>query len=95
MRQLADLDLQHDVVEHRAPREQHVALEHDADALGGTVDALAAISIDPLVAGSRPPTSFSSVLLPQPLGPTTDRNSPSRMSKSSGFSDSTSPSAVR
>jgi hypothetical protein len=53
----------------------------------------ASVSVPPLM-GSRPATIFSSVLLPQPEGPTTETNSPSRMAKSSGLSDSTGPSLL-
>ena len=49
----------------------------------------------PDVGGSRPEISLSSVDLPQPDGPTTTKNSPSLMWKSSGRSDGTSPSRVR
>ena len=51
-------------------------------------------SAPPLI-GSKPATIFISVLLPQPEGPTTETNSPARMSKSSALSVSTSPSRVR
>src|SRR6185437_11311539 len=61
---------------------------------GGPSTVAPPISIEPRDAGSRPPISLSSVLLPQPLGPTTETNSPSPTSNSSGRSDSTSPSPV-
>src|SRR5437763_6210141 len=61
----------------------------------GPLTARPAISIEPDVGANSPAISFSSVLLPQPLGPTTDKNSPSRIANSSGFNDCTSPSAVR
>ncbi len=62
---------------------------------GGSVTARPSMRISPEVGGIRPATSFRSVDFPQPDGPTTATNSPSRMSRSSGFSDGTSPSRVR
>ena len=51
--------------------------------------------IVPVVAGIRPDTSISIVLLPQPLGPTIETNSPAAMSRSIAPSASTaSPLAV-
>ena len=41
VRELAHLDLEHDVLQHRAPGKQHVTLEHDADAGRRSVNALA------------------------------------------------------
>jgi len=49
------------------------------------------MSMRPAVAGVSPATIFSSVLLPQPLGPTMTTNSPGSTCRSIGFSDSTAP----
>ena len=51
--------------------------------------------ISPVEGASRPEIIFKSVDLPQPDGPTTTKNSPSLMWKSSGRSDGTSPSRDR
>ena len=48
----------------------------------------------PLLAGSRPARIFSSVVLPQPLGPTTVMNSPSRIENSISDSACTGPARV-
>ena len=58
---------------------------------GGPVTRSPWISTSPAVTGSRPETHFRSVLLPQPLGPTTLTNSPERTSRSMPLSASTSP----
>ena len=53
--------------------------ERFAFALGDGTVHLATFT-DPEVAGSRPPMMFSRVLLPQPLGPMRQSNSPRRTS---------------
>src|SRR5437660_2696138 len=58
----------------------------------GLVTASPSTNISPLEGASRPEIIFRSVDLPQPDGPTTTKNSPSLMWKSSGRSDGTSPS---
>ena len=75
-----------DVVSHRQVGDQVEELEDESDLaaaqpgaarLAGLVDALAVQARSrPLVGGSRPPRRFSSVDLPQPLGPVTATNSP-------------------
>ncbi len=62
---------------------------------GGPFTALPSTAIVPAVVDSRPATIFSRVDFPHPDGPTMLMNSPSPIAKSSGFSDSTGPSAVR
>ncbi|MHC2426002.1 hypothetical protein ACVII1_009002 [Bradyrhizobium elkanii] len=61
----------------------------------GLVTGSPSTSTSPVVGGSRPEIILSSVDLPQPEGPTTTKNSPSLMVKSSGRSDGTSPSRDR
>src|SRR6188472_4358389 len=51
--------------------------------------------ISPSLGGSRPAIILSSVVLPQPDGPTTTKSSPSPMLRSMGRSEATSPSRVR
>ncbi len=51
--------------------------------------------ISPVDGGSSPEIIFKSVDLPQPDGPTTTKNSPVLIWKSSGRSDGTSPSRDR
>ena len=79
----AQLDLHQHVVERGAPVEQHRALEHDAEvrsAAGRRCGRRRA----PRRRSARcsPATIRSSVLLPQPDGPTIARNSPSRIARS-------------
>ena len=61
------------------PRHQALGLEHVA---GAPVDAgeraRRTRSTRPLLGASRPAATLSSVLLPQPVGPTTETNSPRR-----------------
>ena len=79
----AQLDLHEHVVERRAPVEQHRALEHDAEVgLRPVDDAARRRAPRPCVGRCRPATMRSSVLLPQPDGPTIARNSPSRIARS-------------
>src|SRR5215510_7826841 len=58
----------------------------------GLVTGSPSTRISPVLGASRPEIIFRSVDLPQPDGPTTTKNSPSLMWKSSGRSDGTSPS---
>ena len=51
LRQMAHFDLQHHVVEHAAPCEEHGTLEYDADIVGGAAHRLAVESN--LAGGSR------------------------------------------
>ena len=56
--------------------EQHRRLKHHADIFQRPVHRFAADGDVPEEAGSRPETIFSSVLLPQPLGPTMETKLP-------------------
>ena len=76
------LDRQQHVIEDGPPVEQHVALEHDAEPVGRPVERRPATRIDPALTPSSPATSFRSVLLPQPDGPTTLTNSCGWISRS-------------
>ena len=77
--EIARLRLQHDVAERRAPFQQHRTLKHDADVGARRLHAFAAHRNDTIRAGKQArPRSSSSVLLPQPLGPRIERNSPCR-----------------
>jgi hypothetical protein len=59
------------VAQHRAPGEQHRALEHHADIVRRLVTLTPSMRISPAVGGISPPSSFKSVDFPQPDGPTT------------------------
>ena len=61
----------------------------------GFVTSSPSTKISPVDGASRPEIIFNNVDLPQPDGPTTTKNSPPWMSKSSGRSDGTSPSRER
>jgi hypothetical protein len=61
----------------------------------GLVTASPSTKTSPVEGASRPEIIFNKVDLPQPDGPTTTKNSPALMWKSSGFSDTTSPSRDR
>ena len=61
----------------------------------GVVTRSPSTRISPVEGGSSPEIIFSSVDLPQPDGPTTTKNSPALMWKSSGRNDGTSPSRDR
>ena len=61
----------------------------------GFVTCSPSTRISPVEGASSPEIIFRSVDLPQPDGPTTTKNSPSLMWKSSGRSDGTSPSRER
>ena len=61
----------------------------------GLVTFTPSTRISPDDGASSPEIIFRSVDLPQPDGPTTTKNSPSSMWKSSGRSDGTSPSRDR
>jgi hypothetical protein len=94
-RQLLHVDRQHHVGQDVAPGQQQRVLEHDADIAVRLCHLLAFDQISPVDGASSPEIIFSSVDLPQPDGPTTTKNSPSLMWKSSGRSDGTSPSRER
>ena len=73
-----------DVAAHRQPRVQRRrVLEHDAPLGPGSGDRGAADRDRRRRSGvTKPASSCSSVVLPQPLGPTTDTNSPAATSRS-------------
>jgi hypothetical protein len=52
-------------------------LEHDAAVRPGSRIAAPRMRISPAEQGTKPPIMCSSVLLPQPLGPMMETNSPS------------------
>ena len=77
-----------DVVEHRQMREQRVVLEHQAD-----IAAVRRLVVEPLAvqpdraparALSNPAMQRKVVVLPQPLGPSSEKNSPSCTSNDIG-----------
>ena len=84
--------LKHDVAERGAPFEQYRTLKHDADIGTRPVDLVAADLTVPLDAGISPAAIINSVLLPQPLGPTWEMNSPRCWLKETSLSARTSPS---
>jgi hypothetical protein len=60
--------------------------------LGGTVDiGWPSMKISPLVGASKPASMRKSVVLPQPEGPSSEKNSPRPMSKSSSSTACTLP----
>ena len=61
---------------------------------GGPSTRFPSRTISPDETGSSPAINLSSVDLPHPDGPTTEMNSPARISNDNGFRDSTGPSAV-
>ncbi len=70
---------QKNVAEHGAPFEQHRRLKHHADVVQRLIDRVDHLTeILPDDAGSNPEMILSSVLLPQPLGPTMDTKFPRR-----------------
>ena len=71
-----------DVLDDRAPGKQRVLLEHEGDVVGQRRRAPACRGPRPCrcVGVSSPPIMLSSVLLPQPLGPIRQSNSPRVMS---------------
>ncbi len=72
-----------DVLRHRHVREQRVVLEHDADLPRVRRQAVMLrppTSTSPAIGRWNPATIFSSVVLPQPLGPSSDTSSPGRIS---------------
>ena len=85
-RQLADIRVQHDVVERGSKFEQQVVLERDADVGDRLGHGRAADDDVAMAACSNPATISISVLLPQPDGPTTETNSPAAMSTLTSFS---------
>ena len=89
--ELLDLHRQEDVGEHGAPIEQHVALEHVATLPTARLTGAPPTTIDPVVGAISPEMSISKVLFPQPLGPTTDTNSPAAMESSISARACTSP----
>ena len=70
------MDRQQHVPEHGTPRQQCRALEDDADIAPRSYDWRAVEPGFSRRSRVRPPSTLSNVLLPQPLGPTTVRNSP-------------------
>src|SRR5579864_1274737 len=58
---------------------------------GAYVASLPSIQISPAVGGTRPATIISSVVLPEPEGPSRVRNSPSRSSRVAPASAVTAP----
>ena len=61
-------------------------------AFGGTVDiGWPSISISPAVGSSKPASMRSSVVLPQPDGPSSEKNSPRRMSNETSSTALTGP----
>jgi len=80
IRQTLDLGRQQDVAEDLSPFEQQVALEDDADVGYRPGDRLAADADRARVGRSSPAIRRSSVLFPQPLGPTMLTASPARSS---------------
>ncbi len=82
-----ELQRQEDVAEHRRPRHQRRLLEHEADAAARVARRSRQVTV-PRVGSLRPAMMRSAVDLPQPDGPSSDRNSPSRTSRSSPSSAS-------
>ena len=83
--ELDGLERKDDVVENRLVRVERVALEHHGDAAQPrrqAVDDLPSMSTSPSVGCSRPAMVRSSVVLPQPDGPSRTRYSPSRVARS-------------
>ena len=89
-----DVDRQQHVVEHRPPGEEHRRLEDDADVAARAGDGRAAQAGLAAEGGRSPARILSSVVLPQPEGPTTATNSPSPTSKLMPSSAATLPSRV-
>ena len=86
-RQLADVRVQHHVVERGAELEQQMVLERDADVGDRLRHRTAADRRCRRGCGLSSPATISiSVLLPHPDGPTTETNSPASMSTLTSFS---------
>ena len=89
--ELFDLDREEHIAEDRSPVEQHVALKAIAILSTAPLTARLSTSITPVVGGISPAISISKVLLPQPLGPTMDTNSPAPTERSISLRAWTSP----
>ena len=85
LRTLAHLQRKRDVLLHRHVREQRVALEHRVDVAVLRRHAGHVLAVDDDVAASRaaskPAIIRSSVVLPQPEGPSSVKNSPASMDR--------------
>ena len=75
------LDAEVDVVPDRPPREERIVLEDDRTFGAGPGVTTSPTSTRPSVGRTRPAMQLSSVVFPQPDGPTTVTNSPGAMSR--------------
>ena len=86
-----EFERQAEILDHRVPGQQRALLEHKAMSFGrGPFTGAPSTVTEPAVASSIPPIMASSVLLPQPEGPSRQTNSPWPISSETSSSACTS-----